>query len=221
MNPIGTRHEIFVTGGTGYIGRRLIADLVGRGHSVRALARAGSEGRLPPGSKAVVGNALDAATFAASVHGCDTFVHLVGTPHPSPAKAAQFRSIDLPSVQQAALAAQQSGVTHFVYVSVAHPAPVMRAYIEARSEGERILRAAGLDTTILRPWYVLGPGHRWPYPLIPVYWFLERLPATREAALRLGLVTLDQMLGALGHAVENPPSGMRILEVPEIRKVKT
>ena len=40
---------------------------------------------------------------------------------------------------------------------------------------------------------------------------------TRDGARRLGLVTLAQMTRALVHAVENPSSGSRIVEVPEIR----
>lgn len=44
------------------------------------------------------------------------------------------------------------------------------------------------------------------------------IPATREGARRLGLVTIDQMVRALVHAVENPASGCRVIEVPEIRK---
>lgn len=44
------------------------------------------------------------------------------------------------------------------------------------------------------------------------------LPATREGAWRLGLVTLEQMLNALTFAVENPVQGRRILRVPEIRQ---
>ena len=41
---------VFVTGGTGSIGRPLVAELFRRGHSVRALARPGSGGRLPDGA---------------------------------------------------------------------------------------------------------------------------------------------------------------------------
>ena len=93
----------------------------------------------------------------------------------------------------------------------------MKDYIEARAEGERLLRATGLNATILRPWYVLGPGHRWPVFLWPVYWIAERIPKFREGALRTGLVTLEQMLKALALAVDNPPKGVRIWEVPQIR----
>ena len=71
--------------------------------------------------------------------------------------------------------------------------------------------------------HVFGPGHRWPYALVPFYWILERLPPTREGARRLGLVTLAQMVRALVDAVEaGPPAAPsprpRILEVPEIRR---
>jgi uncharacterized protein YbjT (DUF2867 family) len=105
-------------------------------------------------------------------------------------------------------------------VSVAHPAPVMKAYTAARAEGEALLAAAGLRATILRPWYVLGPGHRWAYALAPLYWMAERVPSTRETARRLGLVTLGQMVAALVHAVEHPPEATRIVGVPEIRRAE-
>src|SRR5258708_4158165 len=100
------------------MGQRLSRELVARGHRVRGLARTGSEARLAPGCEAVAGNALDAATFRDAVVGCDTLVHLVGVSHPSPARAAQFRSIDLASARESIAAAVSGGVRHFVYVSV-------------------------------------------------------------------------------------------------------
>jgi uncharacterized protein YbjT (DUF2867 family) len=107
---------------------------------------------------------------------------------------------------------------HFVYVSVAHPAPVMAAYIAVRTEGENLVRSAGMKATIVRPWYVLGPGHYWPFALAPVYGLLERIKSTRETALRLGLVTLDEMVRTLAHAVGHPPAEVRIVDVPEIAR---
>jgi uncharacterized protein YbjT (DUF2867 family) len=96
---------------------------------------------------------------------------------------------------------------------------MMHAYIEVRSAGERAIHDAGLTATMLRLWYVLGPGHRWPYLLLPFYVVAELIPSTRDAARRLGLVTLRQMVGALVRAVENPPARgeIRIVEVPQIR----
>jgi hypothetical protein len=50
-----------------------------------------------------------------------------------------------------------------------------------------------------------------------MYWLMEQFPATRKGALRLGLVTLEQMKRALLYAIENPACGIRIVEVPQIR----
>ena len=150
----------------------------------------------------------------------DTLVHLVGTPHPSPAKAPEFRRVDLPSIEASVAAASAAHAAHLVYVSVAHPAPVMKAYIEVRTAGEAAIVRAGLTATVLRPWYVLGPWRRWPVLLLPVYAVLERWPSTRDRAQRLGLVTIDQMIAALVHAVEEPPpsGAVRVVSVPEIRR---
>jgi uncharacterized protein YbjT (DUF2867 family) len=211
--------QLFITGGTGYVGRRLIAALAERGHAVRALVRPGSESKLPPQAQPVLGDALHGLSYASKVAPADTFVHLVGVAHPSPSKAQEFLRVDLASVDAAVAAASTSGIRHFVYVSVAHPAPAMRAYVAARMQGERLLRDSGIPATILRPWYVLGPGHWWPVLLVPGYWLAERLPGTRETARRLGLVTIGQMVRALVHAVEEPVAGLRIIDVPHIRRI--
>jgi uncharacterized protein YbjT (DUF2867 family) len=213
------RTPVFVTGGTGYIGRPLVEALLGAGYDVRALVRPGSETKLPSGARPVVGDALASLSFARAIPQGSSLVHLVGTPHPNPAKAAEFQRVDLASIRAAVAAAGDAHVRHLVYVSVAHPAPVMKAYVAVRRDGEELVRASGVPATILRPWYVLGPGHRWPAVLVPVYAVLRRMPFTSEGADRLGLVTLDQMVAALLSAVQNPPArGVRLVEVPAIRR---
>lgn len=211
---------VFITGGSGYVGVPLIVRLLARGHAVRALVRRESEHRIPPGARAVVGDALDASSYAGNIAPADTLVHLVGTPNPNPRKAREFREVDLASIREAVAAARRAKIRHIVYVSVAQPSPVMRDYVAARAEGEALVRASKIPATLLRPWYVLGPGHRWPYLLKPLYALFEAIPATSHTARRLGLVTLDQMLAALVDAIEHPPHGARIVEVPEIRAAR-
>jgi len=212
-------NRVFVTGGTGYLGRPLVSALIAKGYEVHALVRPGSETKLPPGARPLPGNALDAASVAAVAPPGAAIVHLVGTPHPSPAKAAEFLSVDLASIRATTAAASRVAAVHIVYVSVAHPAPAMRAYVAARIEGEALVRGTGIPATILRPWYVLGPGHWWPYALVPIYALLRAIPATREGARRLGLVSHGAMVAALVRAVDDPPgSGVRIVEVPGIQR---
>jgi uncharacterized protein YbjT (DUF2867 family) len=216
---MGESRNVFISGATGYLGLALIDRLLERGHQVNALARPGSESKLPAGCAIVSGNALDSDTFVRAIPPAGTFVHLVGVPHPAPWKGKQFRAIDLVAAGQSIAAAQAAEIAHFVYVSVAQPAPVMKSYIAVRRACEATLRQARVNTTILRPWYVLGPGHRWPAALLPLYGLMERIPAIRDTARRLGLVTLEQMTETLLWAVENPCTGFRVLGVPAIRDI--
>ena len=200
------------------MGRTLIATLLQRGHYVKALAREGSQHKLPSGARAIIGDPMSVNAIATHVAPADTFVQLVGVAHPNPSKAADFHAIAQTAGCAGAEAAARSGVRHFVYVSVAHPAPIMRAYIAARSEVEAHIRRLNLNATIIRPWYVLGPSRRWPILLKPLYAVLNLLPQSRAGANRLGLVAIEQMNAALVNAVEAPADGIRIIEVPQIRQ---
>ncbi len=134
--------KVFVTGATGYLGVPLVAELL--------------KGRSAPGNY-VTGDALNPSTFASHIARCDTLVHLVGTPKSAPWKGKQFQEVDLKALEASLAAAIEAKVRHFIFLSVAQPAPVMRDYIAVRQEGERQIRAAELNATFMRPWYVLDP----------------------------------------------------------------
>jgi uncharacterized protein YbjT (DUF2867 family) len=186
---------------------------------VVAIVRPGAASRAPRGTRVVEADVLTTNGVARALAPADTLVHLVGTPRPSPAKSAAFRAVDLPSIEAAAAAARGAPAGHLVYVSVAHPAPIMRDYIEVRRLGEALVAATALPATVLRPWYVLGPGHWWPYALVPLYGVARAVPRWRESATRLGLVTWREMRDALVWSVEHPPAaGVRVLDVPAIRR---
>ena len=219
---MATPSDILVTGGTGFIGQHLIPLLIARDHRVRVLARAGSLGRVPKGATPVVGDALSAESIGAALRPGDTVIHLVGTPHPSPTKADQFDRVDLMSIRCTVGAARRVGIDHLVYLSVAQPAPVMAHYLWVRSLGESMIREAGITASVVRPWYVLGPGHWWPKFIAPFYRLAEMIPLTRASAERLGLVTIEQCVTALVREVESPPprGQRRIIDVPAIRQAR-
>ncbi len=202
------------------MGRALIEVLLERGHRVRALVRSPPVRPFDHRVRVVFGDPLDRGTWQDAVEPADSLVHLVGAPSPNPFKEAEFRRVDLRSLREAVAAARLAHIQHFIYVSVAQPAPIMRAYVGVRREAEQELAASGLPATVLRPWYVIGPGRRWPYVLLPLYFCLELFPPTRSGARRLGLVRLPQMVAALAGAVEGPADGYRVVEVPEIRAAR-
>jgi len=90
----------------------------------------------------------------------------------------------------------------------------MKAYVAVRTEGERLLRESGIPSTFIRPWYVLGPGHRWPYLLLPLYWLWMLPPKSRNTARRLYPVKLRNVVNAIVRAVDDPADGVRIIEQP-------
>lgn len=215
MRP--TPRSIFVTGATGYVGRALVPRLLEHGHRVRALVRSIERAELPRGVELALGDALDARSIGEHARGFDTLVHLVGTPKPAPWKAREFERVDKVSALAALEASRATGVAHFVYLSVAQPAPIMKAYVAVRAECEARIAQSGIAATFVRPWYVLGPGHRWPLLFLPAYRLLELLPPTRATAVRLGLVELEQVVHVLTEAIEHPPSATRVIETRAIR----
>ena len=219
---MATPLDILITGGTGYIGRNLIPPLIARNHRVRVLARQESVARVPAGATTVIGDALDDQSVASALRTGDTLIHLVGTPHPTPSKADQFEKVDLVSIRASVNAARQVGIDHLVYVSVAHPAPIIQAYLWVRTLGETMIREAEITATILRPWYVLGPGRQWPKLILPLYKLAEWFPGTQATAERLGLVTIEQFITVLISAAENPPirGQWRIIDVPAIKRAR-
>ena len=212
---------VFITGGTGYIGKRLIPLLQKQGYAVTALVRKQSVDKLPKGCTPVIADPFDATSYAKDIAPNSIFIHLLGVSHPGPKKKLLFYSVDLASVKASVEAATQAGVAYFVYISVAqYPTKIMESYQDARAQAEQVIRDSGIKSTFIRPWYIVGPGHYWPLVLQPLFRLLEYIPATAEKAEALALVSLRKMLLALQQAVNNPPDGpLRIIEIPEIRKL--
>lgn len=209
--------NIFLTGGTGYIGSRLIPLLKANGFNITALARKGSEHKLPAGCNIITGDALIGSSYAESVKGNDIFIHLIGVSHPSPAKAEEFRSIDLVSIEEAVKAASAADIKQFIYLSVAEPAPVMKKYILVRKQGEKLLKDSGMNCVFIKPWYVLGPGHYWPYFFLPLYWLFKLIPPAAETASRLYPVKLKNVLNAILYYSLNPARGITGVQTSDLK----
>jgi nucleoside-diphosphate-sugar epimerase len=210
---------VFITGATGYIGSRLIPLLSANGFEITALVRKGSENKIKSKCRIITGNPFDSDSFKDKIKPCETFIQLLGAAHPSPSKAEEFKKIDLVSAQESVKAAIYAGIEHFIYLSVAEPAPVMKEYIAVRKESERLIREAGFNATFIKPWYVLGPGHRWPYLIFPFYWMFMIFPPARETAKRLYPVKLKQVLNAILYSAKNPPEGIRIFDTAKMKNL--
>lgn len=217
-----TKSPVFITGGTGYIGKRLVGILLNEGFKVTALVRKQSIAKLPQGCIPIFADPFNASSYADLIPPDCIFIHLLGVSHPGPKKKALFYSVDLASLKQSVEAAKQAGAKHFVYMSVAQsPTKVMADYQEARRQGEQAIIASGMMATFIRPWYVVGPGHYWPLLFNPMFKLLEIIPSTSAKAKSLALVSLKQMLLTLKKVVlSEPKAGINIVEIKDIKNAK-
>jgi hypothetical protein len=210
--------NIFITGGSGYIGTSLLKSVDLNAFHVTALVRPGSEDKIPPGIEINLGNIFEPEQWESRVPNNCIFIHLLGVSHPSPAKAKLFEDIDLRSVEICSEIAKQHAAVKFIYLSVCmEPAAFMKSFQSAKQRGEEIIRSKVLSSIMFRPWYVLGKNHWWPYLFFPLFWLLRILPWTSKKAKAFGFVTIKEMTHSLLFVLENYSAIEGNMETIDIR----
>jgi uncharacterized protein YbjT (DUF2867 family) len=160
MKPSDT--PILVTGGTGYVGGRLIPRLLAGGHRVRAMARSPERLRCRswgghPQLEIVSGDALNRDAFMQSARGCGTAYYLI---HSMNAHKGRFADADRAAARHMVAAARENHLSRILYLgglgSPDHGA--LSKHLKSRHEVERILQAGPVPVTIFRAAMILGSG---------------------------------------------------------------
>jgi nucleoside-diphosphate-sugar epimerase len=145
---------IALTGGTGFVGQALIDAARARGVVVQALARKAQPRR--DGVDWIAGDLSDPAALADLVRDAEAVVHVAGLTnarHP-----AEFETANVAGTLAEIEAALAAGVQRLVFVSsLSAREPGLSAYGASKARAERIVKASGLDWTIVRPPAVYGP----------------------------------------------------------------
>jgi uncharacterized protein YbjT (DUF2867 family) len=162
--------RVLVTGATGYIGGRLVPQLLARNHQVVCLARDPSQlqGRWP-GAEVLAGDLLDEWSLKAPLRGVDTAYYLV---HSMSAGEADFAERDRRAAANFAAGARDAGVRHIIYLG-GLGVPPLSAHLASRQEIGRVLRASGIPVTELRAGIVVGSGS---VSFELIRYLVERLP---------------------------------------------
>ncbi len=153
-----TNHSrVLVTGGTGYVGGRLIPLLESRGLSIRCLARRPEflQSRVGPLTEVVAGDVLQPETLLTALHGVETafyLVHSMGT-------GKDFEDEDRIAARNFAEAAKQNGVRRIIYLGgLGEEQQALSKHLRSRQEVGQILRESGAQVIEFRASIVIGSG---------------------------------------------------------------
>jgi nucleoside-diphosphate-sugar epimerase len=146
---------IAITGGTGFVGTRLIALALEAGHQVRALTRREQAEREH--ITWIRGDLENPAALARLAEGADSVIHVAGVVN-APDRAGFARG-NIDGTRNMLAAAEGAGVRRFVHVSsLAAREPEMSAYGWSKAEADRLVEESLLETSIVRPPAIYGPG---------------------------------------------------------------
>jgi uncharacterized protein YbjT (DUF2867 family) len=207
------RPLILLTGGSGYVGGRLIPLLEKQGVRLRCLARSPEKmrSRVQPGTEIVQGDVLDPASLDRALQGVHTAYYLVHLMSGS----KDFEKEDRQAATNFALAVKKAGVRRVIYLGgLGDDAdPKLSPHLRSRHEVGTILRESGVETVEFRASLVIGTGSL-SFDLVKA--LTDRLPVMicpRWLSTPTQPIAVDDVLAYLLAAKDMPPSESRVFEI--------
>jgi uncharacterized protein YbjT (DUF2867 family) len=211
-NAAASRELILLTGGTGYVGGRLLEKLEARGLSVRCLARRLEDlvGRVAPTTEVVGGDVLDPSSLVGALRGARCAYYLIH----SMGASGDFEQQDREGARNFALAAAAAGLERIVYLGgLGAAAARLSPHLASRQEVGAILRSTGVPVIELRAAIVVGSGS---LSFEMVRALVERLPVMitpRWVEARTQPIAIGDLLDYLVAAREVPLAANRVFEI--------
>lgn len=215
-----TPRRIVITGGTGFVGRAVLARAAARWPGAQLVVptrRTASARHVQtlPGVELIECDVHDAPQAAAALAGADALVHLVAILHGGPADFARVH-VELPrTLSQACLAVGVRRVVHVSALAIAPDAP--SEYLRSKAAGEAVWRASGLAVTILRPSVIFGAEDRFTNLFAALLRVAPVLPLAGAAAL-FQPVWVGDVAAAIVEAIAQPELAGRVIDCagPEV-----
>jgi len=204
-------HRVLLTGATGYIGGRLLAELERRGVALRCFLRrpASLRGRAAPSTELAAGDALDAQAVARALGAVDAAYYLIHS-----MGGEDFAARDREAARIFGTAAREAGVKRIVYLGgLGENAGSLSEHLRSRQETGEILRESGVPVVEFRASIVLGSGSL-SFEMIRA--LVERLPVMicpRWVAVEAQPIAVEDVIAYLIAALDLPAGTERVYEI--------
>lgn len=209
--------QVLVTGGTGFVGRAVLAALAETPHRARVLVRRPESPRARDLAtrwrvEIAAGEVLDPASLRAAMSGCEAVIHLVGII--SEVGRNTFENAHTRATQNVVEAARAAGVTRLVHMSAlgTRPGAVSR-YHQTKWAAEEAVRASGLAWTIFRPSLIYGPGDQFTNLFARLARWSPVLPVMGPGRARLQPVAVEAVARAFVRALTEPAAVGRTFDL--------
>lgn len=211
--------KVLVTGGTGFIGSQIVAQLLERVHQVAVMSRNPEQARrsVRQGVEVRSGNVDDPTALRSAMTGMDVVINAVQFPnHPveNPRKGYTYMKVDGEGTVRQVQAAQAAGVKRFVYLSGAGTR-VGQSYpwFQAKLKAETAVKGSGIPYTIFQPSWVYGPDDRSLNKFVAFARFLPFIPVIGDGRTRVSPVHVEDLARVVADSVEMERAVGQIYEV--------
>ena len=219
------RGLILVAGGTGFVGRGIVRELLRRGKPVTVLTRNAerAESKLAAPVEYRQGDVRDPSTLGAAMRDVQVVIgtqQFPGSPMENRSKGHTFEEVDARGTENLVGAAKAAGVERYVYLSGAGAAKdAERRWFRAKWRAEEAVRQSGMTYVILRPSWIYGPEDNALNRFLKMARFMPFVPLIgRPSKQRLQPVFIDDVGVVVAEAVDNTAADNQEFELggPEV-----